>query len=824
MYHGYIDLVNINDKGIIWFKLKKLHFGFDNDIYVCGCYIPPADSQVYTNSSSPLFEFDFFDQINRDIIEYSQYGDIVLTGDLNARTGQKSDIISSIDLERYIDMPDYDVPIDNLPLRMSSDRQCNAFGNKLITLCKENSILIVNGRLEPGYFTCYNLNSNRNGASVVDYLIVNYNMYTCINNFCVLELNEFSDHCAINFDLSCKVIDSQVRHTTIEKVTWEQCNKDELYQLLDSQRHIFDNITSKLVDEEDTLDNCIESLSQLIYDLSFHLCGKTIHIGNTNSNKSVHKNTLWFNNECKQHKRNFYTHKRIFKLNPSDDNKINFLSARNGFCSAKRKARRSFYSKEKSSLALLSKNNPRKFWKYINKYKNKSNSTSNNIDIEDFVQHFKSTSNTPHFSSYSLDDHRTVDDSICIDELDCIFTVEEIVKTVANLKRHKSCDMFNNIADFFIDSKEFISPYLATIFNYIFDKGIYPESWSKGAIVPIFKKGERNNPANYRGITLVNVLGKIFSLCLRNRINKWCESENVFNPLQFGFRNQRSTTDCIFILHCIIQNVLLQKHKLYCAFIDFEKAFDTVIHQALWIKLIESGISCKMLKIIQSIYANVKSCIKNAKDLSYSDYFDVTLGVKQGEPLSPLLFILFINDIKDCINIDKLTESDLQLLSIFMLLFADDIALFTTNPETLQNQLNQVHQYSCKWGLKINVNKTKICIFEQKKTKCNFIWKIDNECIDVVDSFVYLGVQFYYTGSMKNVVKVLNEQALKAYNHLLSIFSRVSLDIRTKLSLFDSLVAPIIMYGSEVWGIYDMPEIDKLHYNQKRIFKDCCSQ
>ena len=103
-----------------------------------------------------------------------------------------------------------------------------------------------------------------------------------------------------------------------------------------------------------------------------------------------------------------------------------------------------------------------------------------------------------------------------------------------------------------------------------------------------------------------------------------------------------------------------------------------------------------------------------------------------------------------------------------MLLFADDIALFTTNPETLQNQLNQVHQYSCKWGLKINVNK--ICIFEKKKTNCNFIWKIDNDCIDVVDSFVYLGVQFYYTGSMKNNVKVLNEQALKAYNHILSIF------------------------------------------------------
>jgi len=80
-------------------------------------------------------------------------------------------------------------------------------------------------------------------------------------------------------------------------------------------------------------------------------------------------------------------------------------------------------------------------------------------------------------------------------------------------------------------------------------------------------------------------------------------------------------------MYCYVQKVLLQKHKLYCAFLDFEKAFDIVIHQSLKIKLIESGMSCKMLKMIHSIYANLKPCIKPAKDLLYSDYLDVTLGV-----------------------------------------------------------------------------------------------------------------------------------------------------------------------------------------------------
>ena len=122
----------------------------------------------------------------------------------------------------------------------------------------------------------------------------------------------------------------------------------------------------------------------------------------------------------------------------------------------------------------------------------------------------------------------------------------------------------------------------------------------------------------------------------------------------------------------------------------------------------KSGISCKMITMIKSMYQNLKSCIKNPTDMSYSDFFDVKLGVKQGDPSSPLLFILFINDIKDCLNFPNRTENDLRLLSVFILLFADDVELFTTDPESVQRQLNTIYKYSCKWGLTIIVSKTKV--------------------------------------------------------------------------------------------------------------------
>ena len=110
------------------------------------------------------------------------------------------------------------------------------------------------------------------------------------------------------------------------------------------------------------------------------------------------------------------------------------------------------------------------------------------------------------------------------------------------MKRNKTAEYCNNVADFFIDSNSFISPYLCIIFNKIYESGIYPDSWCNGVIVPIHKKGDILNPSNYRGITLVNVIAKIFSLALRNRLNKWCEETNVLNDSQFGFRDKRSNS------------------------------------------------------------------------------------------------------------------------------------------------------------------------------------------------------------------------------------------------------------------------------------------
>ena len=378
-----------------------------------------------------------------------------------------------------------------------------------------------------------------------------------------------------------------------------------------------------MLNDTTDINSCIERLSSLIYDISFEVNGKHITVSGNKCPKppNARKQIPWFDNTCKYYKNEFYCCKRRLINNNTNENRALFLKARNDYSNIKNKAKRDYFAKEKQTLSRISKTDTRKFWKYINKFKNNTTAKPNNIDVDEFIRHFKNLSNTQNLSNFDANDFSLGDANIRIDELDRDFSVDEISKVISSLKRNKSSDLPHIVADFFIDSNTFIAPYLTHIFNFIFGKGVYPESWCKGAIVPIFKKGDITNPANYRGITLINIVAKIFSLALRNRIDKWCENNQTFNTAQYGFRTNRSTADCIYILHSLIQITLLKKHKLYCAFVDYEKAFDTVIHDALWVKLIQSGISSKMINMIKSIYSNVKACIKNSSDMSYSNFF-----------------------------------------------------------------------------------------------------------------------------------------------------------------------------------------------------------
>ena len=139
---------------------------------------------------------------------------------------------------------------------------------------------------------------------------------------------------------------------------------------------------------------------------------------------------------------------------------------------------------------------------------------------------------------------------------------------------------------------------------------------------------------------MVSCLGKLFTSILNCRLQKFAEHFHLISENQTGFRKQYSTVDHIFSLHMLINILNNQTKKLYCKFIDFQKAFDTVWREGLWLKILESKIRGKCFNVMYNLYQNIKSCVQVNGEFQYN------LGVRQGDNLSPFLFSLYLNDLE----------------------------------------------------------------------------------------------------------------------------------------------------------------------------------
>ena len=164
------------------------------------------------------------------------------------------------------------------------------------------------------------------------------------------------------------------------------------------------------------------------------------------------------------------------------------------------------------------------------------------------------------------------------------------------MKRGKAAGDDPLIGEFFMEGKQYVTKYLILLFNHIFKNGIFPEQWSLCIILPIHEAGDRRNPDNYRGITLMSILGKIYFSILNKRLAIWVEDYIKLSEEQAGFRKGYSTLDNIFVLNALIQKYLSKrKGRFYVAFIDFRKAFDSVDRKRLLILLEKIGLSGNIL-------------------------------------------------------------------------------------------------------------------------------------------------------------------------------------------------------------------------------------
>ena len=301
---------------------------------------------------------------------------------------------------------------------------------------------------------------------------------------------------------------------------------------------------------------------------------------------------------------------------------------------------------------------------------------------------------------------------------------------------------------------------------------------------------------------------------------------------QVGFRDGYSTVDQMFTLDFIC-NYYVKRHKrLYVAFIDYKKAFDCIDRISLWRKVINLNIKGPVINVIFNLYQNAKSCVKHEGKLS--EYFESNIGVRQGECLSPLLFAIFLNDLiphvnQNCNGLikmstdinEKLSDPELdQYFKLYILLYADDTVLMSENPEDLQSALNAMSDYCDLNKLEINTAKTKVMVCSKGKIRKlpNIFYK--DTKLDVVFSFPYLGLSFNYNAKLKVAQNELLNKASRAMFGLISKSRNLNLPLDIQLSLFDSIVKPVMLYGSEIWGPQNCNLADKLQIRYLKLIMD----
>jgi hypothetical protein len=389
-------------------------------------------------------------------------------------------------------------------------------------------------------------------------------------------------------------------------------------------------------------------------------------------------------------------------------------------------------------------------------------------------------------------------------ELDVSISQEEISKAISKLKNNKSPGLDNITNNMLKRGQQRLLPCLQKLFNSCLTSGNYPTIWAEGYVVPIYKGNDTADPNNYRGITVTAAIGKLFNSVLNYRLDAFLRNNELIHESQIGFTKKARTTEHLFVLKYILDEYCSERNgRVYACFVDFQKAFDTVIHTGLKIKLLKLGVGSLFYQVINNMYKTSRSCVRLQIQSGITDFFSVHLGVKQGDNLNPNLFKIFINDLPSYLD-KSLDPVYLDEKPIHCLMYADDIVLLSSTPQVLQTKLNSLAKYCDEWCLQLNPSKTKVLVFSKagrliKNQKFTFS-EHDIEC---VQHCKYLGIYVSASGNFSFAQSELYKKSLKAYFKLQKDFLSHNPNIGTSIHVFDHTIRPILLYGSEIWGSFN---------------------
>ena len=514
----------------------------------------------------------------------------------------------------------------------------------------------------------------------------------------------------------------------------------------------------------------------------------------------------WMTKEAQQAVKLKHKAHNKFRKHKTQENQDNFKQAKNNATKVARAARENY----ESNLAENIKDNPKEFWSYV------KSQTGTVSGIAPMKQKDGTLAIDPMAKATTLNEYFagvfTIEDTDSIptprqEDLnsqisDIVFTEPEIQDELSKIKSGSSAGPDGIHPRVLKETCMEIAKPLAIIFNISMKEGRLPKAWKEATVVPIYKKGPRSDPGNYRPVSLTSTCGKLMERIIRKYLLQHFDNNNLLSPEQHGFRQGRScTTQLLSVTEDWSQ--WLDDHTPYdCIYLDYRKAFDSVPHQRLLKKARASGVQGKLLDWLESFLSERKQRVRVESALS--DWVEVTSGIPQGSVLGPTLFLLFINDLPSTIT-------------SISALFADDTKVFRTINSTddsteLQKDMDALDEWSRTWQMPFNASKCKLIHFGRNNPRCNYT--IGGTAIAEVDQETDLGVTFDQTLTFSTH----HDKSTKKANSRLGLIKRSFRQLKQKpfVQLYKTLVRPIVEYCSVVTSPVLKRDVDRLEKVQRR--------
>ena len=724
------------------------------------------------------------------------------------------------------------------PEKNSDKTPQDEHGKMIINFCKSLQMRILNGRTAGdrwGVPTRYPIHRSEK-PSLIDYGICSIRLRQAVRSFFVLPFTTLSDHCCISVSITCNfnADDTQEETQDTTKPTSHygfQLAKAETYRTFLRQDKRFEDlyvtIRRRLTDKnkvlsQEEVDEWVQSFNSSISD-GAKKAFTDKRPPPKNKRKSKTKSAKWYNESCKRAKNRLKRSANLLNRDPFNRGcQEQFVAARKNY----KKACKTAETDQRKLLLdkLLNADDPKEFWKTMKDMKGwgrEIEDPSKCISPNTWAEYFKKLLNSSKEMTPSPEGKTTKPAITAAAAQTKItqtkVTLKELMEALSRMKIGKAVGPDGIFMEYLKYATQNVIKTMLELINSLFLNALYPTAWTNNFLKAIYKSGPTDDPGNYRGLAIGSAMAKLYSSILLRRLEDYILDNGILTKNQIGFIRGFRTADHIFVLKTLITKYTQNKGRLYAAFIDFKKAYDMVNRETLLENLKVYGIDGRMWDNISAIYKTVQYSIKIGDRTM--DPISSNLGLKQGCPLSPILFNLYINNISDYLVPKPDDNITLQDNKISHFLYADDLIIVSSCKEGLQSHLDSLSQFADSKDLTVNTKKSQVMIFNRTgKTLKKEKFTIKGKQLEVVPKYTYLGVDIPTSGSFSTSIAELTNKAKKAMMPLFTTIMKFNIPFGKALQLFQTYIEPILLYNAENQTAMTDREIEKCRMDRNHIY------